>query len=128
MVNDTLADALNIIKTHELVGKTDCIVRASKLVKETLKILQSRGYIGDFEFIDDGRSGNFKINLQGRINKCGVIKPRFPVKKGDWNQWEQQFIPGVGFGVLIVSTPKGLMTNTEAKDAGSGGRLIAFVY
>lgn len=128
MTNDTLADALNIIKTHEFVGKTQCMVRASKLVREILKILQTHNYVGDFEFVDDGKSGFFKINLLGRINKCGVIKPRFPVKKADWNQWEEQFIPGVGFGLLIVSTPKGMMTNTDAKENETGGRLIAYVY
>jgi small subunit ribosomal protein S8 len=128
MTNDPLADALNTIKTHEVGGKPGCEVKPSKLVRETLKILQARGYIGDFEFVDDGKSGIFKIKLVGRINECGAIKPRFPVKKDEWNEWEQRYIPGVDFGVLIVSTPAGLMTNEEAKKQQIGGRLIAYVY
>ena len=125
---DLLADALNTLKTHEMAGKPDCEVKPSKMVRETLKILQSKGYIGDFEYIDEGTTGHFRVKLMGRINQCGAIKPRFPAKKTEWNEWEQKFIPGVGFGLLIVSTPAGLMTNEEAKTAATGGRLIAFVY
>ncbi len=128
MTNDPLADALNTIKTHEMYGRKECIVKPSRLVRETLRILQSRGYIGEFEFVDNGRSGVFRVKLLGRINQSGCIKPRFPVKKDEWSEWEQKFIPGEGFGFLIVSTPKGLMTNEEAKAGKSGGRLIAFVY
>ena len=125
---DLLADALNTLKTHEMAGKPDCEVKPSKMVRETLKILQSKGYIGDFEYIDEGTTGHFRVKLMGRINQCGAIKPRFPAKKTEWNEWEQKFIPGVGFGLLIVSTPQGLMTNEDAKTSQTGGRLIAFVY
>jgi small subunit ribosomal protein S8 len=129
MANDPLADALNTIKTHEMTGKSDCTLRpASGLIREVLLIFQRKGYIGDFEFVDDGTSGMFKVRLIGKINSCGVVKPRFAVKKLEWNKWEQRYIPSRDFGTLIVSTPKGIMTNSEAKDKGTGGRLIAYVY
>ncbi len=128
MTKDTLADALNTIKTHEVTGKSECEVKPSKIVRETLKILQTKGFIGDFEYIDEGNTGHFKVKLLGKVNRCGAIKPRFAVKKDDWAGWEQKFIPGVGFGMLVVSTPKGLMTNEEAKEQGTGGRLIAYIY
>ncbi len=128
MANDPLADALNSIKTHEMFSKQVCEVKPSKLVRETLKILQRMGYIGDFEFVDDGKSGYFKIKLLGKINRCGAVKPRFAVKRSDWNGWESKYLPGSGFGVFVVSTPQGLMTHTEAKEKGLGGRLLAFVY
>ena len=128
MANDPLADALNSIKTHEMFGKPACEVKPSKLVRETLRILQRAGFIGDFEFVDDGKNGYFKIRLLGKVNQCGAVKPRFAVKKTEWPEWEQKYLPGVGFGMFIVSTPQGLMTNAEAKEKGLGGRLIAFVY
>ncbi|MCX8197155.1 MAG: 30S ribosomal protein S8 [Candidatus Micrarchaeota archaeon] len=128
MTNDPLADALNSIKTHEMAGKPFCEVKPSKLVRETLKILQKEGFIGDFEFVDDGRSGYFRIKLLGKINQCGAVKPRFAVKKTQWAEWEQKYLPGANFGLFIVSTPQGLMTNIEAKQKGIGGRLIAYVY
>ena len=128
MANDPLADALNAIKTHEMFCKPACEVKPSKLVRETLKILQRKGFIGDFEFVDDGKNGYFKIKLLGRVNQCSAVKPRFAVKRSEWNEWESKYLPGVGFGMFVVSTPDGLMTNDEAKEKGLGGRLIAYVY
>jgi len=128
MANDPLADALNTIRTHEMSSKAACEVKPSKLVRETLKILQRKGFIGDFEFVDDGKSGFFRIKLLGRVNKCNAVKPRFAVKNDEWGQWEQKYLPGAGFGIFVVSTPQGLMTNDEAHEKGLGGRLIAYVY
>lgn len=129
MTNDPLADALNTIKTHCRVGQRECTIRpANRLIREVLALLQAHNYIGEFEFVDDGKSGEFRIKELGMINDCGVIKPRFSVKKHEWAKWEQRFIPSRDFGLLIVSTPQGLLTNTEAKKRGIGGKLIAYVY
>jgi len=129
MVNDPLADALNVIKTNEIAGKPACTISpASKLIREVLLIFQKQGYIGDFEFVDNGTSGLFRVHLIGKVNSCSAIKPRFSVKKTEWNKWEQRYIPSRDFGLLIVSTPMGLMTNREAREKNTGGRLIAYVY
>ena len=129
MLLDPLADALSVIKNAESVGKPECIIHpASKLIGRALKVMADRGYIGEFEFVDDGKSGEFKLRNIGAINDCGVIKPRFSVKKSEWSKWEQRFIPSKDFGFLIVTTPQGLMTNTEARKRGIGGKLIAYVY
>ena len=128
MSNDLLADALNTIKTHEMAGKPDCEVKPSKMVRETLKILQAKEFIGDFEFVDEGRGGYFRIKLLGRVNQCGAIKPRYPIKNSELAEWEQKFIPGTGFGLIIISTSKGLMTNEDVRASKIGGRLIAYIY
>jgi small subunit ribosomal protein S8 len=125
---DSLADALNIIKVHRKVGKAECKVPATKLVKVVLKILQEGGYIREYEFVDDGRSGYYVVRGFGHINDCGVIKPRFSIKKDELSDWEQQYLPSKDFGSLIISTSKGTMTNKEMRDAKVGGRLIAYVY
>ena len=90
--------------------------------------MQKHGYIGEFEYIDDGRSGKFRVQLLGRINKCRAIKPRFPVKVREFEEWEKRFLPSRDIGILIVSTPQGVMSHREAKAKGIGGRLLAFVY
>jgi small subunit ribosomal protein S8 len=97
-------------------------------VRETLLLLQQNGYVGEFEFIDDGKSGQFAVKLVGKINNCGAIKPRFAVKLADYEKYEQRFLPARDVGLLVVSTPKGLMTHVKAKEAKTGGRVIAFVY
>ena len=125
---DHLADALNAIKTHEVVGQGKCTIKATKLVGEVLKVLKNSKYLKGFKLVEDGRGGYFELELDGRINDCGVIKPRMPVVRHEWSKKEQQFIPGFGLGVLIVSTPNGVMTNAEADRLKIGGRLLAYVY
>lgn len=104
------------------------MVKANKLVNEVLKILKEHNYLGEYSFVDDGKGGSFDVFLDGRINNCGVIKPRIAVRRTQWARWEQQYIPGVGVGLLIVSTPKGVMTNQDAEAQHIGGRLLAYVY
>jgi len=129
MLLDPLADALSTIKNAEMTGKPDCTLRpASKLIGNVLKVMKEKGYIGDFEFIDDGKSGNFKVQLKGKINKCGVIRPRHAVKNTDFEKWEKRYLPAKGFGSIILTTPEGVMTHSEARDNGIGGELLAYVY
>ena len=66
--------------------------------------------------------------MAGSINKCGVIKPRFSVKKNEYEKFEKRYLPAHGFGIIIVSTPKGLMMHDEAIEKGLGGKLIAYCY
>ena len=126
---DNLANTLVNIKNNEAVGKTSCVVKpASKLIGNVLKIMQKEGYIGNFEFIEDGRAGMYRIELKGTINNCKVIKPRYSVKKDEFVKWEKRYLPSRKLGVLIVSTPQGVISHKEAKMAETGGKLIAFVY
>jgi small subunit ribosomal protein S8 len=113
----------------ELRGRDTVTVRpASKVLKQVLLLLQRQGYVGDFEFIDDGKSGEFTVKLVGKINDCGVVKPRFSVKKTDWEKFEQRYLPARDIGLLVVSTSAGIMTHSEAKEKGLGGRMMSFVY
>ena len=89
---DTLTNGLITIINNEMRNKRECIISpASKLLGRVLRIMQLNGYIGEFEFIDDGRSGKFKVQLLGRINKCGPIKPRYPAKVGEFEDWEKKY-------------------------------------
>lgn len=126
---DTLGNAINALKVAENKGNAEARIKpASKTIKSVLLLLQRKGYVGEFEHVDDGKSGFFVVKLAGRITSCGVVKPRFAVKKGGWEKYEQRFLPARNVGVLIVSTPQGLMTHDEAKEQGVGGRLLCFVY
>jgi small subunit ribosomal protein S8 len=126
---DVLSNGLTTILNNELRNKRECVISpASKLLGKVLRIMQLNGYIGEFEFIDDGRSGKFKVQLLGRINKCGAIRPRFAVKVDEIEDWEKKFLPSREVGLLIISTPKGVLSHKEAKEKGFGGRLLAYVY
>ena len=128
MLQDTLADALAAIKNAERVGKRECVTRASKEVKAVLKVMQDKGYIGAFEFIDDGKSGKFKIELKGKIIDCNVIKPRSSVRLDEFEKYEKRFLPAKSFGLLILTTPKGIIDHEKAKELHVGGKLLAFVF
>lgn len=126
---DPIADALISIKNSDRVAKENCMYRpASKLLGEILKIIQQNGYIRGYEFVEDGREGTFKISLAGKINECKAIKPRYAVKKSEFEKFEKRYLPAKNVGILIVSTPQGVTTHSEAKKNGIGGRLLAFVY
>jgi small subunit ribosomal protein S8 len=114
---------------NELRNKKECLViPASKLAQEVLRVMQKAKYIGEFEYIDDGITGKLRVQLLGRINKCGVITPRYPVRADAFYEWERRFLPAVNVGILVVSTSQGVMSHTEAIQKGLGGRLLGFVY
>jgi len=126
---DPLADALSTIKNAESIGKPSCTIKpASKLIGNVLKVMKDRGYLGDFEFVDDGKAGVYELELVGRINKCGAIKPRYSVKVTDFEKWEKQFLPAKNFGTLILTTSKGVISQYEAREDDVGGQLLAYVY
>jgi len=95
---------------------------------QVLRVMQKNGYIGEFEFIDDGRAGKYRIQLLGRVNRCGVIKPRYAVRVPELEEWEERYLPSRDVGVLIMSTPSGVLSHVEAKASKTGGRLLAYVY
>ena len=126
---DTLANGLTTIMNNEMRRKREGVINtASKLLGRVLRVMQLNGYIGEFEFVDDGRSGKFKVQLLGRINKCGAIKPRIPVSLKEIENWEKRFLPSRDIGVLVVSTSQGILSHREVKERKIGGRLLAFVY
>ncbi|MFQ6064922.1 MAG: 30S ribosomal protein S8 [Candidatus Bathyarchaeia archaeon] len=126
---DTLANGLTTIMNNEMRNKRECVISpASKLLGRVLRVMQLNGYIGEFEFVDDGRAGKFIVQLLGRINKCGAIKPRFSVKSDEFEAFEKRFLPSRNIGVLVVSTSSGVLSHREVKKEGIGGRLLAFVY
>ncbi|UCE45905.1 MAG: 30S ribosomal protein S8 [Methanobacteriota archaeon] len=129
MQQDPLNDAMSVIRNAERVGRGECVVKpSSKLIGRVLKVMQEAGYIRQFEFVDDGRSGMFRVNLAGQINDCGVIRPRYSVRTGELEKYEARYLPAQDFGVLILTTTKGVLTHTQAKQGGVGGKLLAFVY
>jgi len=128
MKHDPLSDTFNIIKNAEIAGKSNCIVPASNLGKNILKVMQDKKYVGSFEFIDDGKGGKFKIELIGRINSCNSVKPRFSVKVNEFIKWEKRFLPAEGVGILLLSTSRGVMDQQGAKNLKEGGKLLGFVY
>ncbi|MFH1174685.1 MAG: 30S ribosomal protein S8 [archaeon] len=129
VLNDPLANVLSHIKNYEKTGKKELTTKFnSKTIRQVLTLLQDNTYLGAHEEIENGKSGLLKINLLGAINDIGVIKPRFPVKLSQYEKFEKSFLPAKNFGIIIVSTPKGMMTHMQAKEQKLGGKLICYCY
>ncbi|MGB7993498.1 30S ribosomal protein S8 [Methanoregula sp.] len=126
---NTIADGMSALKNAGDTGKSECIIEpASKLLGAMLRIMQDAGYIAGFEFIEDGRGGQLKVHLTGKINKCGAISPRFSVQLDEMEYWEKQYLPGKNFGLMILSTSHGVMSHVQARNEGIGGELLGYVY
>ncbi len=132
VVIDPLSNALSAIMNNEMRGRKEAVVTpASKLIAMVLRVMQKYGYVGEFEHIDDGRWGKIKIQLLGRINKVGVIKPRTPIKYRELRQmpqWLRKYLPSRDIGTLIISSSEGVLSHYEALDKRIGGVLLAYVY
>ena len=129
MRHDPLNDAMSMLKNAETAGKGACLISpTSKLIGGVLKVMEEHGYIEGFEYVEDNRAGQFKVKLQGNINKCGVIRPRSAVKMMNLEKYESRFLPAQDFGVLILTTTAGVISHNEARKLGLGGKLLAYVY
>lgn len=129
MLNDQLANTMSLILNNELIGKSDCLIKpGSKIIKQVLKVMKENGYVVDFKEIEDSRGSYIKLSLAGNINKCGVIKPRYSIKNNEFEKFERRYLPAKDVGILVISTPRGIMTHYDAKSKKIGGRLLAYCY
>lgn len=96
---NSLAGALKAINNAEKRGKRQVLIRpSSKVIVRFLTVMMKHGYIGEFEVVDDHRGGKIVVNLTGRLNKCGVISPRFDVGIRDIEKWTNNLLPSRQFG------------------------------
>lgn len=128
-LNDPLANALSLILNNEIVGKQECTIKpSSKVIKEILRVMKEHGYVQEFTEESDGQGKYLKVTLTGYINRCGVVKPRFSTQINNIEMFEKRYLPAKNVGILILTTPQGIMTHTQAKEKNVGGKLLAYCY
>lgn len=129
MRHDPLNDAISTLHNAEQAGKGNCILTpSSKLLGRILKVMADHQYIQEFEYTPRVGGDAYEVRLHGAINRCGIIKPRFSVKREDLERFEARYLPAQDFGVLVLTTTAGVISHHKAKELGIGGRLLAYVY
>jgi small subunit ribosomal protein S15Ae len=124
---NVLVDALKSTNSAEKGGKRQFPIRlCSKAIVRFLTVMMKHGYISEFEIIDDHRAGKMVVNLTGRLNKCGVISPRFDVQLKDLEKWQNNLLPARQFGFIVLTTLAGIMDREEGRQKHTGGEILGF--
>ncbi len=129
-MTDPITDMLNQIKNAQAVGKTEVVLHFSKLKFEVAGILSKEGFIGEVKKVKKGKGNLLKINLQydnGVPAIEGMKRVSKPGQRIYAGTKEIKRVRG-GFGISVVSTPKGLMTNNDARKARLGGEVMLEVW
>ena len=131
IMNDPIADMLTRIR-NALIARHDTVtLPASNMKKAIAKILLDEGYVKSIDFIDDDVQGQIKIVLKYVQGKQPVIKGLKRISKPGLRVYaHREELPKVlgGLGVAIISTSKGIMTDKEARNAGIGGEVLAYIW
>ena len=128
-MTDPIADLLTRIRNAQLARKTEVSVSSSKLKTALVKVLKDEGYVADFRTASEGAKNTLTIELKyfdGRpvIDRLErVSRPGLRIYRG---KAELPKIQG-GLGTAIVSTPKGVMTDKQARAIGQGGEVLCIV-
>ncbi len=129
MLTDPLAAALSKLNNAENKRKKIVEIKvSSKIIKQVLDTFKKGKYIEDYREEPETYGKKLIVRLSNSINKCNAIKPRYNVKLSDFEKFEKRYLPAKGFGMIVISTNKGIMTLEEAAKKKLGGRLLAFVY
>ncbi len=130
-VTDPIADMLTVIRNASRAKKDVAEVRNSKLSQEILKVFKENGFITAFKVISDTKQGILRIHLY--YNKKGVpailgvkriSKPGLRIYK------QADALPRVygGLGIAVISTSRGIMTDTAARQQKVGGEVICSIW
>ena len=130
-ITDPVADMLTRIRNANSAKHDTVDVPASNLKKAMAQILLDEGYVKSVDYIDDGLQGQIKIVLKYAQGKESVIKGLKRISKPGLRVYaKNEEIPKVlgGLGIAIISTSKGVMADKEARKAGVGGEVLAYIW
>lgn len=130
-VTDPIADLLTRIRNAQKAGHDVLVVPASKLKISIAHILREEGFVKNYKCVRDNKQGLLKIALSYDDNRRGVIKEINRVSRPSRRRFvgagEIPYVKN-GFGVAILSTSKGVMTDREARKLHVGGEHICSVF
>ena len=129
VMTDPIADLLTRIRNANQAKHESCEVPASKIKVDILTVIKEEGYIKDFEVNQETQT--IKVTLKYTDKKERVIKGITRISKPGLRAYSKASeMPKVlnGLGIAIVSTSNGVMTDRDARKAGIGGEVMAYVW
>jgi small subunit ribosomal protein S8 len=129
-MTDPVADMLARIRNAAVAGQRRVDLPASRLKSELARILHDNHYIADYKLVEDGPRGVLRITLRYHNDRSVIREMRRMSSPGLRRYVKSREIPRIknGLGIAIVSTPKGLMSDSQARAANLGGELLAVVW
>jgi len=127
---DLIADGFTIIRNAIMAKKDNVDIPASRNLQAILAILKEEGYIDNFKLIEDKKQGVLRVYLRYELGRPAIKNIQRISKSGLRVYVKHQKVPTVlrGRGIAIISTSKGIVTDTRAKTEGLGGEVIAYVW
>lgn len=130
-LSDPIADMLTSIRNANIALNEKTDVPASKMKEDIAKILKNEGYIVDYKLIDNNKQGILRIFLKyGPDHSRTISSLRRRSKPGRRVYRKAKDLPRVvdGLGVAVISTPKGVLTDRQAREANVGGEVICEIW
>ncbi|XP_045046913.2 small ribosomal subunit protein uS8-like [Desmodus rotundus] len=126
---NSLADALKNNNNTAKRGKHQILTRpCSEVTVRFLTVVMEHGYTGQSEITNDHRAEKTVVNLTGRLNKCGVISPRFDVQRTDLKKWENNLLPPHQFDFIARTTSAGIMNHEKARRKLTRRKTLEFFF
>ena len=128
--SDLIADVFTIIRNAIMIKRDIVDVPASNTIKAILDILKKEGYIENFKLIEDKKQGLARIYLKYVATKPAIRNIKRVSRPGLRLYVKHKKVPIVlrWKGIAIISTPKGVVTDTVARKEGLGGEVIGYVW
>lgn len=129
MMTDPIADMLTRIRNGYMARQTSVVIPASKVKRAIATILKEHDYVADVRDIE-GTPQRFEVVLKYHGRTPAIRSLKRESKPGHRAYRKSTELPRIlnDYGIAIVSTSQGLMTNKQAREAGIGGELICSVY
>lgn len=127
---DLIADAFTMVRNAILIRRENVDVPASNTLKSIFEILKNEGYIDNVKFIEDKRQGILRVYLKYLGAKSAIKNISRVSRPGLRMYVKHAKVPSVlrGRGIAIVSTSKGIVTDTKARELKLGGEIIGYVW
>ena len=130
-MTDPIADLLTRIRNAALVGHSSLVAPRSKIKLSIVRILKQEGFLEGYIEIEDGKQGKIKIFPRYDQSNRSTLRGLQRISKPSRRKYVgKNDIPRVrnGLGVAILTTPRGVLTDAQAREAGVGGEVLCYVW